>query len=417
MMEEDGILLPKSEDVSCAVGLNNDHSIDTNDRNSNFEASSSKAGTALYKESEPRSSRSQSKVFKSFEERLEELKSYKSMHGDCRVPSKYEINPSMAAWCANLKQSYRLIQQGKKPILKLSQEKINTLEAAGFEWKCSGRGQKPTNLFLLSGLKTEENRTPPQKEKKDYKERITSIQNTTDSVYIEKMNSSLDNIGAPKTKGKKNDQTETQQAHPSTKRARGERTKSKSFDEWIEELKAFKARHGHCKVSRNDSNHYSLGSWCHNMRGSYRITQKQIGNDILSKDRIIILNDIGFDWTLREPRQVKSFNERLKDLREFKQTYGHTRVPTGYEKNLSLAYWCNNLRNAYKMKETGKKQYISLSQERIDALKEVGFEFVKKSRKNNSSVDDDSIEGGDDCYYSKKDIISLEGGVGPIFFV
>ncbi len=431
-MEENGpSLLLKPEHVSYLDDLDNDQRTDTNSDSPNyFETSKRKVETEKntfieVKEIAPRSLRSQSKVFKSFKERLEELKSYKSMYGDCRVPSKYETNPSMAAWCANLKQSYRLIQQGKKPILKLSQEKIDALQDAGFEWGYSARGRKSNASRFLLDLKTEEISTPPQERKNDFKDRTASspllIENTAGSLSaIEENDLKSEDVAAAKRGVRKNEQTEMQQVHPSAKRAR-KRTKTKSFDERIEELKEFKARFGHCRVSRNDSSYCSLGWWCHNMRGSYRETQKQINKDslILSKNKIEILNTIGFDWTLKEPRQVKSFNERLDDLKKFKEIHGHTRVPTGYEKNPSLAYWCNNLRNAYKMRKTGKKQFISLSQERIAALKEVGFEFMKKSHKNGerSTATDYGMIGDSDYYSDSRKAVSIEGGVGPILFV
>lgn len=236
--------------------------------------------------------------------------------------------------------------------------------------------------------------------------------------------------------------SDTTPTSSSAKKTRRERSKSKTFDERLEDLKVFKSKHGHCHVSRNDSMFFSLGSWCHNMRVSYRATQKQDDQDIpvLSQDKIDALNEVGFDWAMKEARQIKSFDQRLEDLRRFKETHGHTRVPTGYEKNPSLAYWCNNVRNAYKMKNSGKKQYISLNQERIDALEELGFEFGKRSRRSaaselkisaeqdgNSSTNNkkscntqDTSEVSDDIPETQsrgdktEKLVGLEDGVGPI---
>ena len=44
-------------------------------------------------------------VHKSFKERIGELRDYKVKYGDCRVPARFESNPSLGKWCANLKQS------------------------------------------------------------------------------------------------------------------------------------------------------------------------------------------------------------------------------------------------------------------------------------------------------------------------
>ena len=384
-------------------------------------------------------SKSLPKVFKSFEERLEELKSYNSQYGHCRVPSKFESNPSMAAWCANLKQSYRLLQEGKKPILKLSQEKIDALETVGFEWKYSGRSQKSNTLNSqsqsqsLSNIKTENNvQSPSQIIDTTLKVKsclssvlphcsIINITNEQQELKLldndEPISSSEEKpIVSTRSGSKRIEEMKHTNSKKTTTVARKERMKPKSFEERLEELKEYKAKHGHCRVSRNDTNHFSLGKWCHNMRGSYRANQKKDNNEknpILLKNRIDMLNDISFDWTLKEPRQMKSFDERLDDLKEFKEMFGHTRVPSGYPKNLSLAYWCNNLRNAYKMKKTGKKQYIALNQERLDALEEIGFEFSKKSLKN----DDPCSFEDDKCEVANELVVGLEGGVGPILYV
>jgi hypothetical protein len=409
----------------------------------------------------------QFKIFKSFEERIDELRDFKLKNGHCRVPSKFESNPSMAAWCANLKQSYRLMQEGRKPILKLTKEKIEVLEEVGFEWKYSGRLSRRNSFDVNTAIETspQPSLLPDEKikhtslavieDKKDTYgtygtestvEEDKKIVSTPDAMKEESCTD--DNPTAIASSIKKRMITrnsEMSSTTSSTKKTRRERSKSKTFDERLEDLKAFKIKHGNCHVSRNDSMYYSLGSWCHNMRISFRTTRKLDGQDVpvLSQDKIDALNEVGFDWTIKEARQIKSFDERLQDLRRFKETYGHTRVPTGYEKNPSLAYWCNNVRNAFKMKNSGKKQYISLNQERIDALEELGFEFGKRSRRSSSSElknpteqdgkndtnnkksckIQDTPAGSDNTPETKarsdktEKVVGLEGGVGPIIFI
>jgi len=73
---------------------------------------------------------------KSFEERLVALAAYKAKHGDCNAPqtpsSEYY---SLGAWCSEIRQSYKKIQQGKTSLRNpLSQDQIGRLEALGFEW-------------------------------------------------------------------------------------------------------------------------------------------------------------------------------------------------------------------------------------------------------------------------------------------
>ncbi len=467
-MEEDSASNECNEEIDCAISPLSSHNKEVEKH-----------------EDEAFKSKPIAKVFKSFDQRLVELKAFKSQYGHCRVPSKFESNPSLAAWCANLKQSHRLMQEGRKPILKLTEEKVDSLEQLGFEWKYSGRTPKVSKTKASIVLQSSPGHVEKQtKFKMEHPANHVHAENQQ-SFASSSEDSSGDVLPSSRTSDKKKSSTtrscisfagddeskksskrkieevvteEMQEGNDVVKKKtpRRERGKSKNFQERLQELKVYKDKFGHCRVSRNDKNHYSLGSWCHNIRGSYRANQKlDSGVDpILSQDKISALNEIGFDWTLKEPRQLKSFEERIEDLKEFKDLFGHTRVPSGYEKNPSLAYWCNNLRNAFKMKKTGKKQYISLTEDRIDALVAIGFEFGKKYSKPPGRIDVDGKASkgtsNEDCKEEEvkeniksprtrdiiapskenhmrvlnngqddgdDELIKLEGGIGPILFV
>jgi hypothetical protein len=55
------------------------------------------------------------------------LKAYKAEHGDCRVPQSFKTEDgfNLGNWCANRRKAYK---KGK-----LSQERIDALEALGFD--------------------------------------------------------------------------------------------------------------------------------------------------------------------------------------------------------------------------------------------------------------------------------------------
>ena len=65
----------------------------------------------------------------SWEERLEKLKEYKAVHGNCRVPYKYKENLSLGSWVIR--------QRHKFKAGKLSDERISDLNTIGFEWDLS----------------------------------------------------------------------------------------------------------------------------------------------------------------------------------------------------------------------------------------------------------------------------------------
>jgi hypothetical protein len=153
----------------------------------------------------------------------------------------------------------------------------------------------------------------------------------------------------------------------------------KTFDERFKDLKAFKARFGHCNVptTQSSNNKYrSLGMWCSNMRTSYKFIKKG-GIPLrykLSKADIKRLENAGFEWNL-----WKTFDERFKDLMAFKAKFGHCNVPKTRSSNnmyLSLGLWCGNVRRSYKaIKEGGIPRNYKLSKADMKRLENAGFEW------------------------------------------
>ena len=72
----------------------------------------------------------------SFDDRFNDLMSFKAKYGHCDVPCTGE-NVSLGRWCNLLRASYRKLQQNQKPhmkLIKLSDEQIQCLNDAGFKW-------------------------------------------------------------------------------------------------------------------------------------------------------------------------------------------------------------------------------------------------------------------------------------------
>jgi hypothetical protein len=77
----------------------------------------------------------------------------------------------------------------------------------------------------------------------------------------------------------------------------------KTFDDRFNDLMVFKAEFGHCNVPQTQSNtnkHSSLGTWCRDMRISYKAIKE--GGRLrckLSKADIKRLEKAGFEWRLK----------------------------------------------------------------------------------------------------------------------
>jgi hypothetical protein len=151
-----------------------------------------------------------------------------------------------------------------------------------------------------------------------------------------------------------------------------------SFDKRIEDLKRFKEKNGHCDVSRSKSSkeYKSLAQWSTHIRCAY----KGKGNIIITEDRIHRLEEIGFKWTNSSStdRSRISFDERIEELKRFKETHGHcdVRESRSIKDYKSLAKWSTTMRYAYKGK--GKRK---LTEDKVRRLEEIGFKWTTSTSK------------------------------------
>lgn len=67
-----------------------------------------------------------------WQQRCDELFMYKSMYGNCNVPTTFPDNPQLASWVANQRKHYKTLQTGKKSLM--TKERAQQLEALGFCW-------------------------------------------------------------------------------------------------------------------------------------------------------------------------------------------------------------------------------------------------------------------------------------------
>jgi hypothetical protein len=170
-----------------------------------------------------------------------------------------------------------------------------------------------------------------------------------------------------------------------------ELTSNKTFDDRFNDLRAFKAKYGHCDVSTRGED-ASLGMWCSVLRISYKKKQHNLKPQMkLSDEQIQRLSDAGFKWCLqkRELPSNKTFDEHFNDLIAFKAKYGHCDVSTRGE-DASLGRWCKNVRASYKKMQHNQKPHTKLSDEQIQCLSDAGFKWCLQKREltSNKTFDD-----------------------------
>lgn len=80
--------------------------------------------------------------------------------------------------------------------------------------------------------------------------------------------------------------------------------------------------------------------------------------------------------TPNKTKLMNSFDLHIDELRKFKEKHGHCFVPKPYKINRSLSNWITNLNYSYSLTLKGLPATIKLSQDRLDKLSELGFEFT-----------------------------------------
>lgn len=125
----------------------------------------------------------------------------------------------------------------------------------------------------------------------------------------------------------------------------------------IEELEKFIKQNGHSFVPMYYPENPELATWVRNLR-------KDCRRKAVSQSRIDQLTRLGFDFQVLD----RKWYERLEELRNFRLSFGHCRVPHRWKENPTLARWVCHQRQAWRLNQ------LSLS--RLALLEAAGFEWA-----------------------------------------
>jgi len=161
-----------------------------------------------------------------------------------------------------------------------------------------------------------------------------------------------------------------------------EATHIKTFEDRFEELKAYKAKHGHINLTSKMKEEEVAGlyNFCQRMRRARAEPEK--GKFNLTTERIALLDSIGFSWVREQkkteisPKKRKNFRSRfeskVEELKAYKAEHGHFKVKK--KENESLYEFCRKIRVARK---TPDKSNRKLTADRIAQLDAIGFDWDK----------------------------------------
>jgi len=148
------------------------------------------------------------------------------------------------------------------------------------------------------------------------------------------------------------------------------------WGERIVQLETFREKLGHLRVPLSDP---ILGRWVNVQRKSYAsfIEGKKSS---LTEEKVRELTALGFVFQAGKKRArdpttpKKSWEERLGQLKEFKEEYGHCVVPQLFKGYPGLGRWVHKMRDQYKLMKQGKP-CVGITAERALRLAEIGFVF------------------------------------------
>ncbi len=319
-------------------------------------------------------------ISKPWLDRLEELKQYRDEHGHCNVPRKGPLGN----WVQKQRLAYKTKSNKSN---KLLQEQIDKLNDLGFIWDVH-EYKYQLNLNQLRKFYEEYGHIDvpsspvdgpyralykwTSRQKEEYKQYLYDFGK---SSLTNERRKSLEEIGfhvgmfnsvqvevTMEENGKSIASTtfNTSNTSPSPLPVPTPITiiqKRYSWRQRYEQLLKFREEYGHCNVSTTDVKYAKLSRWVQHQRAEKKKRDKGQPSR-LSIERERLLEDIGFIWSYKEYR----WQEKLDQLREYKNKHGHCNVPT---KEGELGSWVMTQRSRYNKG--------LLSPEQVDALNEIDF--------------------------------------------
>ncbi|WP_299459365.1 helicase associated domain-containing protein [uncultured Microscilla sp.] len=317
-----------------------------------------------------------------------ELKAYKKIHGDCRVPYNWSSNKSLGIWVSEQRVKREKMVSWRRELLdwlgftwrifkmpkRLSwQEMYNNLcdfkEKQGHcnvpakdqlkylgSWVSAQRGkykkgllsQRQINLLEQVGFEWSRANTNPLQERYiNLWERRFNELKTFKSLYghchvgRSYENKQLAGWVASQRRGfkektllpERREKLDALGFHWDGSKSREYAMKQRYDKQWLKNfalLQRFQQKNGHCVIPFNQKGLEALSWWVSSQRGAFRKNK-------LSSDQVKLLNSIGFDWDRRHKpgnRQAfikKRWMMRYQHLVDFKNTYGNFRVPDNKE--------------------------------------------------------------------------------------
>lgn len=276
---------------------------------------------------------------KEWEEKYRQLKAYRKKHGHSFVPVNCKENKVLGTWVAT--------QRWLESKGKLAPEKKQKLDDLGFVWS------KDTLKKLNSRYSSK------------WEESFLKLKNYKKIHGTCQVSLKIDPVLQRWTCAQRNAFYAGKLSQDRLDRLNGIRfpwsIKEGYWMKMYDALLEFKARYGHTKVPFQWSKNHKLADW---------VYRTKVNKDNLEVQKIELLDEIGFDWTLAR-RNVVPWKTMYKRLVDFKHEHGHTQVPVKWKKDPKLGKWVSRMRY----------EKDNLDPERVLLLDAIDFNWAYRSKK------------------------------------
>jgi len=305
----------------------------------------------------------------SFQKWLDDLMHYRAKHnGDSNVPLKYAEYPGLGNFVNRQRTEYRKLLQGKSS--SMTQTKIQQLDQVDFVWsvRVGGHATWESRLTELRDYLAQHGHTNVPK---------NYPPNRSLGYWVNEQRFQYRRW----TRGKASYMTPSKMAMLNALQFKWSlRESKKPWKDWMEELKKYRAEHGHVNVPLKYDRNVALGSFVNNQRSEYRRYKSGKGTTKMTEEKVRDLEGIGFLWNVRDARTP--WDDRWKELREYKKKYGNCDVPNNWPENQPLSYWVAKQRQQYKLYVcrnsdggTATPSACHLTEDRVKLLDEIGFDW------------------------------------------
>ncbi|CAJ1936103.1 unnamed protein product [Cylindrotheca closterium] len=178
---------------------------------------------------------------------------------------------------------------------------------------------------------------------------------------------------------------ETQPVDKEETTARFRPYQEKQWRAQFQKLIEYSMKNGHCCVPHSYKEDPMLARWVKRQRYQYKKFNDNNPTSTMTTRRIEDLESIGFIWH----SHASAWQEKVNDLKAFKQRTGHCNVPSHHPENPGLSTWVKCQRRQYKLYISGSS-CSDVATHRFQILESLGFVFEPQLSKRGGIVEQDA---------------------------